>query len=362
MSNRLAGASDAFLTALNTTGPGGSLALVYSTYVGGTNDDHGGGIAATPDGIACLTGWTRSTNFPVKGVALQTKLNNVTNHYTVSDAFVAKFDPAGIPLYSSFLGGSNTDTGFRIALDSDENMYITGSTFSTNFPLSGVLGRTHSRLTNGNPAAPDVFLTKLTSAGQITSSMVFGGTARDEGWSVGVDAGRNVYIVGTTSSTNFFMTNAPIPQCAANSGGKDAFISAVSADFSSFLYSFYLGGKGDDSGMGVAVDPAGNAYIIGETASTNFPVTSLSQRFGGTNDAFIARIGTDLLPNLISSLQGSNFNLKWLANQPDYSLQQSLDGAKTWTTVSAAPPATNGFHSVAVAVTNGFSEFRLHRN
>jgi len=252
-----AGGNDAFVAKLNPSGNG----LIYSTYLGGRGDDRAYGIAVDASGSAYLTGSTASSNFPVVN-ALQSTLAGAKN------AFVAKLSPAGNSLvYSTFLGGSASDTGNGIALDSSKNAYVVGDTTSLNFPASGL------QKTNGG--SQDAFVAKVSAnGGTLVYSSYLGGANDDHGAAIAVDAGGAAYITGSTWSTNFPVANA---YQGASGGGQDAFVARFSANGNSLLFSTYLGGSGGslgypESGNGIALDGQGNAYIAGATPSSNFPL------------------------------------------------------------------------------------------
>lgn len=352
------GHSDAFVAKI---GPGGTP-LVYSTYLGGTNNDEGDGIAADASGNAYVSGYTSSTNFPTLN-AFRTMLNGMTNPPSVNDAFVAKFDPAGALLCSTLFGGTNGDSGFRLALDSAGSVYITGSTASGDFPntRTNVTGL-HSGIDTNHLFNTDGFLSKISFPSNnavLDWSVVFGGTNNDSGWGVALDAANNSYVIGITTSSNFPSINTNGELRGSRIGSNDVFVIAFNTNASAILYSAYLGGTRDDMGYGITVDNGGNAYIVGKTLSTNFPVTqALQPGLSGTNDAFIARISID--PTLFALRSGGNVVLQWPAYAPEFSVQSNPGlNASNWTFFSAAPPATNGWHSITVPPTNTAEFFRL---
>ncbi len=212
----------------------------------------------------------------------------------------------------------------------------------------------------------DAFLTKLdATTGSIHFSTVLSGNDTNQGWALSVDGAGNSYVVGATSSTNFptFATAGLLS--ATNSGYFDVFVTAINADASAFLYSAYLGGSGTDLGYGIAVDPAGNTYVVGQTASIDFPVVSaLQTNLAGGYDAFIAKIQPGITPSLIAVLVGSDLQLKWPAFSPGYGLETapSLSTGATWTAVLQNQVLTNGWYTVTLPPTNNAAFFRLHRH
>jgi hypothetical protein len=287
-------------------GAGGSP-LIYSTYFGGTNYDVGRSIAVDSAGDACVTGFTDSTNFPTTTNAPFQFLNGLTNGSFAQDAFVAKFAPSGTNLiYSTFLGGANDDAGYHIACDDAGSVYVTGSSDSTNFPdtATNVSGLFSFVATNasGVVSATNAFLTKIDAGGAIVYSALFGGYAGDIGYGVAVDPNGNAFVTGATTSMNFPTANAFGLLCATNSGGNDVFVTAFNTNCSALLYSAYLGGSGDDFGYGIAADPLGNAYVVGQTASANFPTLDAGQTaLNGASDAFVAKIVLTVPPPEITT-------------------------------------------------------------
>ena len=267
------GGSDAFVTKLNAAG----TALVYSTYLGGGGGDEAQDIALDSSGNAYITGDTNATNFPTAN-AIQS-----SNGGGFVDAFVTKLNAAGTALvYSTYLGGSNSDAAYGVVVDSSGNAYVAGYTASTNFPVANAVQ-------NGNGGSDDVFLTKLNAAGSaFVYSTYLGGSDADHGADVAVDSSGNAYIVGDTSSANFPTANAVQPTKISIT---DAFVAKLNSAGSALVYSTYLGGNNTDAGRGVALDSSGNAYVTGITFSTNFPAVSPVQPAkGGAKDAFVTRL------------------------------------------------------------------------
>jgi Bacterial Ig-like domain (group 3)/Beta-propeller repeat len=267
-----------FVSKLNPTGS----ALVYSTYLGGSLGDQGSGIAVDSAGNAYVTGVTYSTDFPVTPGAFQAVCNGGSNCATYGDAFVAKINPEGSALaYSTYLGGSNYDRGNGIAVDSAGDAYVTGYTGSTDFPTMNPL--------QAYGGDYDAFVAKLNPSGSaLVYSTYLGGSLEDVGYGVGVDSVGNAYVVGFTESTNFPTMN---PLQPANGGGFDAFVAKLNSAGSALVYCTYLGGSGAEFGNGVAVDSTGNAYVTGQTNSLDFPTENpLQPANGGGLDAFVAKL------------------------------------------------------------------------
>jgi hypothetical protein len=274
-------AASAFITEVNSTG----TALIYSTYLGGSNANEGYGIAVDSSGNAYVTGWTASANFPVTTGALQTTFGG-----GYDDAFVTKLNSTGSALlYSTYLGGSNFDEGHGIAVDTSGNAYVTGLSYSRNFPIvAGAL----QKVLNG---CDDAFVSKLNATGTaLIYSTYLGGNSYDVGNGIALDKSGNAYVTGFTYSQYF-----PTTQHAFQptwSGGYDAFISKVNPSGTALTYSTYVGGSGDDYGQAIAVDATNSAYITGRTYSSNFPTTALAfqPQMGGLGtgftDAFVVKL------------------------------------------------------------------------
>jgi hypothetical protein len=274
------GSYDAFVTKINPTGS----ALVYSTYLGGSGLDWGQGIAVDNAGNAYVTGFTRSTDFPTMNPLQPVFGGN-------GDAFVAKLNPTGSALvYSTYLGGSGSDDGNGIAVDSASNAYVTGLSASTDFPTT--LGAFQTTCNPNNNCA-DVFVTKINPTGSaLVYSTYLGGTGLDWGKGIAVDSVGNVYVTGYTQSTDFPTMNPLQPTYGG--GSYDAFVTKINPTGSALVYSTYLGGSGYDQGNGIAVDSAGNAYVTGLTQSTDFPTMNpLQPSNGGAStgnaNAFVAK-------------------------------------------------------------------------
>jgi hypothetical protein len=251
------GSTDVFVTKLSRDGS----RILYSTYIGGSGDDVGYGIAVDSAGNAYITGDTTSTNFPTEN-ALQKSMGGLF------DAFAVKLSPDGSKLvYSTYIGGSQGDRGDAIALDGAGNAYITGYTYSTDFPLVTPI---QTAFSDGNVHC---FVSKINQSGSalVYSTYLGGGDDRpDQATGIAVDASGNAYITGYTNSAKFPSVNA-IQKFV---GPTDVFVTKINAAGSAFAYSTHLGGNADDEGMAITVDAVGNAYVTGETESLDFPVTS----------------------------------------------------------------------------------------
>ena len=281
----IGGGHDGFVTKLNTTG----TALLYSTYLGGSGADEGNGIAVDVAGNAYVTGLTESLDFSgTAGSRIQSMIGGSF------DAFVTKLNASGTAiLYATYLGGSNSDRGFGIAVDPKGQAYVTGETGSPAFP--GTVGSPVQSTYGGGDR--DAFVTKINATGRaILYATYLGGNGGDRGFGIAVDAAGNAYVTGETGSPSFPGT-AGSPLQNTIDGGHDGFVTKLNTTGTALLYSTYLGGNSADGGVGIAVDAAGNAYVTGFTGSSNFPGTEgnpIQHALGGIGDAFVAKITTSI--------------------------------------------------------------------
>jgi hypothetical protein len=270
---------EVFVTKLNREG----TEIVYSTYLGGNDYDDSSSIAVDEDGNAYVTGRTQSPDFPTKN-ALQPEL--ATGGFIVDeDLFVTKLNADGSGLvYSTYLGGgTGQDLGDDLAIDNERNVYLTGVTTSSDFP-------TVNPLQPANAGSIDIFAAKLKADGSaLVYSTYLGGRGAENLSGIAVDGFGNTYLTGWTFSNDFPMANPLKPSLAE--GDIDAFVTKISADGSSLIYSTYLGGDDQDRASDIDVDAFGNAYVTGITSSTNFPtVNPLQPVLSGLNDAFVTKI------------------------------------------------------------------------
>lgn len=273
---------DAFVTKLTPDGTG----LVYSTFLGGEEDDVGHGIAVGADGHAYVAGSTSSYVFPTTPGAFQPRrIGNI-------DAFVTRLDASGAMVYSSYLGGTNDDVAFGVGVSGSGAAYVTGRTLSTNFPTRNP----YQALLAGDF---DVFFTVFNAAGSdLSYSTYLGGTSWEQPFDIALDANGKAYITGTTTSANFPTTPGAAQRVFG--GITDAFVAKLDPSNSTLAFSTFLGGRLDDGDLlwyhlGIAVDALERAYVAGTTRSTDFPTTAdaFQRAFGGGyTDAYVAKLDT----------------------------------------------------------------------
>jgi beta-propeller repeat-containing protein len=251
--------------------------ISYSTYLGGTAQSAVTALAVDTAGDLYAAGWTEAIDFPVSNAIQAVNRGGV-------DAFLFKLNPAGSTLlYATYIGGRGDDRAAAVAVDSSGQIYLAGSTASTNFPLVAalrpVLGGTR-----------DAFVVKLNAVGNLLLySTYLGGSGFDAATAIAVDAAGNAYIAGDTQSIDFPLLN---PVQSLFGGATDVFVTKLSSA-GAISFSSYLGGANDEHAGGIAVDSSGNIYVAGGTLSANFPLAApLQAATGGSQDAFVAKIST----------------------------------------------------------------------
>ena len=269
---------NAFVTEFDPTGS----TLVYSTYLGGSGEDAGSGIAIDTSGNAYVAGYSTSTNLVTTPSCLQ------PNNAGGEDAFVAKINALGAGFgYLTYLGGASNDRALAICIDSAGFAYVTGFTSDSTFPYTtGAFRTTNAGLT-------DAFIAKINQAGTgLVYSTYAGGSGDETGTGIAVDKQGNAYITGYTDSSDFSGIGSGSFQQSL-SGTTNAFVLKLNSQGNTMVYATYLGGSGSDSGYNIAVDGDGNAYVTGLTQSTDFPLAAPIQTSLGTasGDAFVAMFG-----------------------------------------------------------------------
>ncbi|NHJ49954.1 MAG: hypothetical protein FK733_19335 [Asgard group archaeon] len=265
------GFGDSFVAKFTVNG-----SLLWSTYLGGNEMDTGIEIAVASDGSCYVTGTTESGNFPT--------LNAYNSTYGggLGDIYVAKFSTSGSLLWSTYLGGTNKDEGYGITVASDGSCYVTGNTWSSNFPTLNAYNSTF-----GGDIS-DAFVSKFSASGSLLWSTYLGGSSHDWGTDAFASDG-SCYVIGSTDSINFPLLN-PYDNTFSIT---EAFITKFSAS-GSLLWSTYLGGNLIDEGNGIAVVSDGSCYVTGLTLSSDFPILNAYDDTidSGDMDIFVAKISS----------------------------------------------------------------------
>jgi hypothetical protein len=293
----------AFITKLAPSASG-SAQLAYSSYLGGNTFDEGFGIAVDGSGNAYIAGATASTNFPQQGTQITPGLTS-----TNTNAFLTKINTtlsgAASLIYSTYLGGSGAgssflnfgDVAFAVTIDSSSNAYLAGGTTSTDYPTAGT-AIAGSAACGANTVSSAFISVINTTAQTLTYSHCLGGSNYD--LALGVNLGTGVpavttgivYVSGTTGSSNFPVTANSIPAPSTVANGV-AFVSLLNTATGALQYSTYLGGTNSDTGYAISSDSLGNAYVTGQTSSTDFPITRgalVQTRANPTGAAFVSKI------------------------------------------------------------------------
>jgi len=333
--------------------------LVYSTYLGGSLQDFGAGIAVDASGNAYIVGQAFSFDFPTAN-ALQP--SNADTGFDPANAFITKINASGSALvYSTYLGGNGRDAGSGIAVDPSGNVYVTGRANSSDFPTVNALQPVSRACCGVNGITG--FVSKLNPTGSaLIYSTFLGGFGEDSANAIAADAAGNAYITGTTSSPFFPETcngcNFPTTPNAlqSNLGGtpgeaRNAFVTKINPDGSAFIFSTYLGGSSIDEGTSIASDTAGNAYVTGSASSSDFPTASAFQPMPkGGGDAFVTKIKADGSAFIYSTYLGGTGGDGGGGIATDSSGNAYITGG----TSSADFPTVNPLQSTLVGSNNAF--------
>jgi hypothetical protein len=266
--------ANAFVSKLTSSG----TALVFSTYIGGSNNDRSFALGLGNDRSIFICGSTSSMDYPVSDSCLQKRMLAPA---TSTTGFVTRLSSDGARLiYSSFLGGSVGEDAYGVAVDSGLNAVVTGRTYSPDFPVTPQAFQITLKSPKGQANG---FVTKLNPSGsKLLFSTFLGGAGDDQARAVALDSSGHPYVVGIVHSRNFPVTIGALLDTAALYSKSKGFISKLSRNADSLIYSTYVGGSRDrtyyfdsqDECNGVAVDRFDRAYITGSAATNDFPVTS----------------------------------------------------------------------------------------
>ena len=323
---------DAFVTKLDASGS----SLLYSTYLGGSMDEWGNGLTIDEEGHAYIVGVTYSENFPTTSGVYDRSHNG-----GIADAFVTKMDLTGSSLlYSTFVGGDQWEEGSSIVIDGEGNVYISGYTESLDFPVT--LGAFDTSYNDNQ----DGYVCKLDPTGStLLFSTFLGGNSEDSCDSDGgdgmiLDRLGNIYVVGETESADFPTTSEAYDR--THNGRWDTFVAALNSTGSRLLYSTFLGGSKNEAGNGIVMDSSGGISIVGDTDSTDFPVTAnaLYEFLNGRQDVFVARF--------VASISSLSFSTFLGGSEDDESDGIALDDSggvyvTGWTKSSNFPTTPNAY-------------------
>ena len=285
------GGQDVFVATLSANGD----SLEYSTFLGGSSQDDSGRIVVDGAGNAYIAGDTYSPAFPTTSGAYDTTWNEV-------EAFVAKFNPSGGLVYSTFVGGSAEDFSRGIAIDAAGAAYMVGHTASHDFPTTvGAYDESGNSESGSN-----VFVAKVNPDGTALEYATYlAGSGQEAGVAIAVDSAGAAYVIGNTDSTDFPTTPGAY---STTPNGIGISVSKLSPDGSTLDYSTYLGGNNYEYSVDIVVDAAGSAIVSGHTASTDFPTTpgaydtTPNAQFFNSYDVFVTKLSADG-----SSLEYSTF-------------------------------------------------------
>ena len=257
--------------------------LIFSTYLGGSGTDQGAAVALDGSGNAYVAGTAGSTNFP-----LLNPLTGQSEHIGGDCGFVSSFSATGTLSFSTYLCGGVNDDALRIRLDSNKDVYVGGNTQSPNFPTvnplqPSIAGTLNTYVAKLAPITP-------TGGSSLLYSTFFGGNNLDFLQGLALDSGNNIYVSGSTNSSTFPTKNPIQSTLKAQNGEFNSFVAEINAAGNALVYSTYLGGSVSDANTGLAVDGSGNAYMVGDTRSPDFPVKNPLQALDPGGDAYVAKI------------------------------------------------------------------------
>lgn len=291
--NTLSGGYDVFVSKISPDG----TQLLYSTYIGGKDDDFGQDIVVDNEGKAYITGITRSSNYPFTSRAYDNTYNDTASSKNRGDCFISKLDETAIRLeYSSYFGGKHTDGAYSIAIDSAKNIYFAGISKSSDYPTTN---NAYQKEYNGNEADTkghgDIIITKISPLGDsLIYSTYIGGESTDRAFDLVLDKFNNAFITGSTASEHLPITDNAYDKTWNDSiASSDVFAMKLNVEGSDLLYSSYIGGRYKDVGNGLD-HKNGMMYIIGITASDNYPTTenTFDTLYNGDNkyDIFVTKL------------------------------------------------------------------------
>lgn len=325
------GSTDIFITKLDKDGQ-----ILFSTYLGGSMDEKACSIKLDRNGNVYIAGETGSTDFNVTSHAAQTRFGGGNK-----DAFVAKLNADGTRLFfATYLGGSQDDFACDMTIDEQGNTYITGGTRSSDFPITN---GAFQKILKGSV---DVFVTKLNPEGsKVIYSTLVGGENAEIAYAIATDKAGYVYFTGYTSSSNYPVTSGAYQ--SRKYGSDQVMVTRLNPTGTSLVFSTFLGGSRFDYGRDIAIDSQQYVYVLGETTSFDFPVTSEAcqrSHAGGTEDVFIAKFDAKGKKLLFSTYLGGNKQDKArsiVLDKQGYIYIAGTTMSEDFPIISSAPQATH---------------------
>ena len=322
---------DVFVIKLNETGS----SIIYSTLVGGSGGEVANDMSIDASGCAFITGTTDSSDFPTTLGAFQDEML-----WSASDVFVVKLDSTGSSLiFSTYIGGTYEDFGEGLCIDDSGNVYVTGRTYSSDFPTtSGAYDTTH------NGGTTDIFVLKLNATGSALHYSTFiGGNSGEHAWSICIDGNGSSYVTGMTGSQDFPTTQGAYD--TTYGGINEGFILKVNATGSSLEFSTYIGGSSSDSGYDITVDDSASIYVTGTTESSDFPTTpqTYDSTSNGGADGFFLKFNDNGTKLRYSSYLGgtkADFGKEICIENSTYAYITGYTGSSNFPTTSGAHDTT----------------------
>ncbi len=275
------GGQDVFVSKLNSD----LSSLLASTFIGGSGGDDAHAITIDSSGNLYVAGWTGSSDYPTTTGAYDSSYNGR------SDVFVSKLgsDLSSL-LASTFIGGSSIDHAHAITINSSSNLYVTGSTDSSDYPTTtGAYDSSHNGGTDG-------FVSKFSSdLGGLSASTFIGGSGYDYAYTIAIDSSGKPYVAGTTYSSDYPTTEGAYDS-SYNGGEVDIFVSKLDSDLGGLSASTFIGGNSTDWGYAITIDSSGNLYVVGHTGSSNYPTTTRAydSSHNGDPDVFVSKLDREL--------------------------------------------------------------------
>ena len=332
------GLGDVFVSKLSSD----LRSLLASTFIGGSSYDYARAITIDSSGNIYVAGFTYSSDYPTTGGAYDSSYNGGCD-----DVFVSKLSSdLGSLLASTFIGGGGGDDAYAITINSSGNVYVAGSTYSSDYPTTA---DAYDSSFNGGR---DVFVSKLSSdLGNLSASTFIGGSSGDDARAITINSSGNVYVAGSTYSSDY-PTTADAYDSSFN-GGRDVFVSKLSSDLGNLSASTFIGGSNDEGVGAITIDHSGNLYVAGYTCSSDYPTTAdaYDSSHGGLGDVFVSKLSSDLGSLLASTFIGGGNDEGVSAITIDSSGNPYVAGraGNYPTTAGAYDPSYNGGGDVFVS-------------